>query len=844
MRTSTFKYFVFVGLFLVLIACSTKKDTFVSRNYHAVTTEFNILYNGNIALEKGIQDLKTEYKDNFWEILPVERMLVKEEITIYADSTKNTDFIKAEEKAVKAIQKHSMNIAGNEKNPQMDEAHLLLGKARYYEQRFIPALEAFNYILYKYSNSDKIYEAKVWREKTNIRMDYDELAIKNLKKLLSDVRFKDQIVADANAILTQAYLNVENKDSAIVSIKKATEFTKSNEEKARYRFILGQLYEEVNKQDSAYIAYQSVIEMNRRSPRRYVIQAHAKQAQYFDFENGDRVAFIKKYNDLLKDRENRPYLDILNHQVGLFYQKLGNDSLAVVYYNKSLRSLSEDDYLKASSYRNLAIINFDKANYPLAGQYYDSTLVNMNPKTREHRDIKKKREDLVDVIKYESIAKVNDSILDVVALSEAGKAIFFQEYIDKIKKEDFIKKNAKIVVSGSNNSVQSFIGGGSSSSTFYFYNPTTVAYGKSEFKKKWGNRTLKNNWRRSKIQTIFDLEEDNIAQNVPVLDVKEEEIKYTVKYYLDQLPTEPRKIDSINRERNFAYYQLGLIYKDKFKEYNLAADKLEKLLAYHPEERLILPTKYNLYKIYEIIDKNKTEQVKQDILSKYPGTRYAQIISNPGGNVTTSLNDPEVVYVKLYKKYEQEDYKTVLNEIDSLIKQFSADDIISKYEFLKANTIGKLKGLEEYKTALSSIVLNYPNSDEGKEAADLLKKDIPQLEKLEFDQFPVISWKVIYKVDIADENKIKYIQGQLTKFIADQKYYNMKLSLDNYIADEKFIVVHGFTIEEEANGFVSTLFKENKKYKMTDTAYVISNDNYKIVQIKKNFTQYLEFKNK
>jgi hypothetical protein len=38
-------------------------------------------------------------------------------------------------------------------------------KARYYDQRFIPALDAFNYILYKYPNSSNIYEAKIWRGK-------------------------------------------------------------------------------------------------------------------------------------------------------------------------------------------------------------------------------------------------------------------------------------------------------------------------------------------------------------------------------------------------------------------------------------------------------------------------------------------------------------------------------------------------------------------------------------------------------------------------------------------------------------------------------------------------------
>ena len=40
-----------------------------------------------------------------------------------------------------------MSIKGKEKNPQIDEAYILLGKARYYSGRFIPAIEAFNYVL-------------------------------------------------------------------------------------------------------------------------------------------------------------------------------------------------------------------------------------------------------------------------------------------------------------------------------------------------------------------------------------------------------------------------------------------------------------------------------------------------------------------------------------------------------------------------------------------------------------------------------------------------------------------------------------------------------------------------
>ncbi len=78
---------------------------------------------------------------------------------------------------------------------------------------------------------------------------------------------------------------------------------------------------------------------------------------------------------------------------------------------------------------------------------------------------------------------------------------------------------------------------------------------------------------------------------------------------IDQLPTDVKVLDSLARERNFAYFQLGTIYKEKFKEYELAASQLEKLLVSRPEERLVLPAKYNLYKIYEIVHSRRKQRL-------------------------------------------------------------------------------------------------------------------------------------------------------------------------------------------------------------------------------------------
>ncbi|MDG1057226.1 MAG: hypothetical protein P8O83_05825, partial [Flavobacteriaceae bacterium] len=180
----TFKYILsFSAIAFIFTSCSQKKDKFLNRNWHSLNTKYNILYNGNLALDAGLKDIEDSYQDNYWAILPVERLSFSEDL-FSEFNNQNANFERAEQKAIKAVQKHGMNIKGKEKNPQIDEAYMLLGKARYFDNRFIPALEAFNYILFKYPASSNINLAKIWRAKTNLRLQNEEGAIQNLKKLI------------------------------------------------------------------------------------------------------------------------------------------------------------------------------------------------------------------------------------------------------------------------------------------------------------------------------------------------------------------------------------------------------------------------------------------------------------------------------------------------------------------------------------------------------------------------------------------------------------------------------------------------------------------------------------
>lgn len=869
MKTKTVKHLFAVVFLTIMVACSTKKDTFLARKSHALSTKYNIDYNGQIALDKGVEDLKVSAKDNFWKLLPIERMQVKSESD---EKSKNANFELAEAKATKAIQKHSMNIDGYEKNSQMDEAYMLLGQARYYDQRFLPALDAFNYILYKYPTSDKIYQAKIWREKTNMRLGNDVQVIKSIGKLLKDKRLKGQNIADANAILAESYLNLEEKDTAIFKLRVAEIHTKVNSEKARYRFILGQLYQELGKKDSAKYYYQSVIDMNRKADRLFTIQAYVKKAQLFDYEKEDQETFIKTYENLIVDRENRPFLDIIYHEMAVFYDKKNDQKSALKYYNLSLKKAASDQYLAASNYRNLGNMYFKNTDYSKAAKYYDSTLVKLQTKTREHIRISKVRKDLDEIIEYESIAKANDSILNIVAMSSKNRILYFESYIEKLKKEDEKKKlledkqkqktenidrnninssddpAAIVQKPGMPPKKQSFApptmsntSGIGSTSSFYFYNPTTVTYGKTEFKKKWGKRDIGGNWRLSSSNSdtniVGDANEKNASVAEDKLAEKETPEQYTTDFYLKLLPGTQNEIDEIAKERNFAYYQLGLIYKEKLKEYQLATDKLEKLLEQNPEQKLVLPTMYNLFKIYQITDLAKAEEMKTRISSQYPDSRYAHIINNANQKSET-IQTPEVAYNNLYKLFQEEKFGLILEQTDRLIIDFTGDEIVPKFELLKANTIGKTKGLEAYKNAMQFVLDNYPNSEEGKDAQEILTNQIPLIEKRSFTTNDTKNWKILYKVGKKDDNNRKALEEKIKKLIGSENVGKLHYTIDNYSEKDNFLVIHGLKSESDAKN-ISYVLKEEKKYLIAEPAIVISNENYNLVQIKKNDSEYV-----
>ncbi len=736
------KKIIALGFFIVVaIACGTKKNTFVSRNYQALTTKYNVLFNGQEALLSGVEEINANYKDDWFQRLPIEPIEFEEkraDISSFGlgagfDSNENdskktlTTFDKAEEKSVKAIQKHGMNIDGLERNRQIDDAYFLLGKSRYYQQRFIPAIEAFNYVIANYPNANLIADTKIWRAKSEIRVDNEEMAIETLRLLLIvrdtlEANLPDETRENGYTALAMAYLKSDSIQKAKESLLLATRTLKDKDQAARNLFILGQMYAEENKKDSAITMFTKLINFNN-APYKYKIHAEIEVAKN-SVNDSMSVETLSRLQKLIKNRDNRPYLDALYYQTGVLNENQDSIQLAISNYNNSLRAANGGEKQRTFTHEKLGNIYFKNSKYQYASAHYDSVLqISRDSLDLRIRRIRRKQKSLISLIKFENLVQKNDSILKLVGLSKEDQKAYFENYISKLKKadEDDAQLRLNQMAFGNNNTSLASADKGK----WYFYNTQSTSIGATEFKKIWGNRKLEDNWRWAE-------KAKNKPQENEVTKVNQKNERYDLELYISKIPAEKTIIDSLFFDRNQALFELGLIYKEQFNNLKLAKERLEKVASLQPNEELILPINWHLYQITtKLGNVEKASVYKNLILTKFPDTKFAQILLNLNAEIKAEVaeNEVEKQYKELYYLFKDSKYEKLIPKIDAILPSISNSEFLPKFELLKAYAVGKSKDKESYKKALEFVAVNYGSFEEGKKAKEIVN----QLDKKSLD---------------------------------------------------------------------------------------------------------------
>lgn len=116
------------------------------------------------------------------------------------------------------------------------------------------------------------------------------------------------------------------------------------------------------------------------------------------------------------------------------------------------------------------------------------------------------------------------------------------------------------------------------------------------------------------------------------------------------------------------------------------------------------------------------ERAKAMILSEFPYTSYAEFVKNPKSTgFSKSTTDVEKLYTDAFNLYSQEKFSESQALITQAIEKYPKDALIPKFTLLNAFNTGKTAGKEIMILQLEQLALNYPKTNEGIKAAQMLQ---------------------------------------------------------------------------------------------------------------------------
>jgi tetratricopeptide (TPR) repeat protein len=801
---------VIVFLISVFFGCSTQKNKTLNKSYRSVVSTYNVLFNGNEYLNKGLENFNSSYEENYWDILPIEPIESTDKI-ITVDGLENQDFLKAEEKAAKAIQKHSMLINETQYNSKISEAYFLLGKARYFDQRYLPAIDAFNQI-YKLNKEDDFWaKGIIWKSKSYIRLNQESVAVDLINELLEKEDLDSEIVSNANRVLAMAFLNLEENDKAVKPLKNAIKTTKQKSRQARYLYVLGQLYESKKFVDSAKINFTKVVNFKRRIPRDLYVNAKTKKLQF-----SKNIDLKKEFLKMIENEENKPYLDKIYYSYSQALLNSDSLQLAKKYLKSSVRENSTDKDLKSKVYINLFELNFNASEYLLAGKYLDSALNVIDKKSREFWTLDRQKKGIEKVVNIEANLLLWDSLLKI---SNYDKEKLNKVLNDVLDSRTLTNTGTReLQPPTTKNSSQTFI-----KTNFYFYNPQIVSLGKQSFITLWGNRNRDTYWRS--IQSTSAKSEGKNIKN-PKMEILEKSVDYTEIY--KEIPFTKFEKDSLLKLIELSKLELAESYIVKYGNHKLGQSILKNFFESNSRSNLLVNAKYLLYKSYKIQNDRKYIDIKEDILMNDSLSRFAKILSKDPKFILDQKTSI-VLLDSLKILFKNQKFEEVINSAKESIGFVENEDILIDLEILLANSLGRLEGVNKYNEVLKEISKKYPTSAKSKQLIKIsnkINRKWKEPNKLtKSDDFKIVF--VLSKMDFSD-NQIKESLRLIEKTIDVKK----RVSYDVYDYDRALIVIHDYTNRDDAENDTFKIKQELEGFQLKNN-FVSLSSQYKNMLIYK-----------
>lgn len=811
------------------------------------------------------------------EVLGIEETIRKSHVDDYNrilrifplfDSTLAKTYEKEIQETIKMA---SLAIQHHPNSKWVDDAYILVGKARLYSLDWGNAIQTFKYI-----NNPKLTKNKDARHKALIVLirTFTEHKEYNNAQAAIDYLEKQELNKENKkdfALEKALFYQIQGDyDKMVRNLAEADPYLTKKDRKGRIYFIIGQVYQKLGFESEAYNYYKKCLATNPE----YEVDFYARLylAQVTEISRSRNVTAARKsFKKLLKDRKNKDFQDKIYYEMGMFELKQKNLRQAIEDFNLSIRTGS-NSRIDGESYLRLGIVYYDTLkDYKKSQAYYDSAISVLPKDYDNYAKIKARQEILNEFVKHLQTIHWQDSLLGLAALdSVALRARVETTVTEKKKREELAaaaqkKKKNRVAIDarrsafGSEGEEAPSIATEGEGTDWYFGNTSAMSIGQNEFKRVWGDVALEDNWRRSmrgdakkEKDTPENTEGQEPGDAKPAAEAKVEDPVAAEYALLDkQIPhTEEQRAEALKKIED-AYFALGDIYYFKLEEPDNAIDTYNTLLKRFPE------TEYEpevLYKLY-LMSKDKPEEAARYagiLKEKHPNSTFARILANPDylKESGEAAEKQKKLYRVAYDNFQIGNYaeaRTVIADAEAL----GETAFKPRLDLLKILITGETDDISRYQLELEEYAKTYPDGELTPYAKNLLassRQFTLNQEKSQGIAF-VKSFEEPHYFILVYEKSTKLSEpatADLEKFNT-QYFKDLKLRTSNLILDDQHALTMVTQLPDLATAmdyrrtFTEKLNTLNGIRNQKFNSFVITKDNFNIFYRTKGLDEYSQF---
>jgi tetratricopeptide (TPR) repeat protein len=640
-----------------------KKFTAPKRFYNNLVSRFNYYFNANTKLNEALEAAKAVHKDDYTQLLSFYNYSL--------DETAHGQIDSIIYKCTAGILLHDL------RSDWVDKLYLLMGKAYLYRKDFDSATHVFQYINYAFAPKDDGYdlpigsnasntngvftistkespslwkkvssfppsrnESFMWQVRTYIENDELTEASSLLELIRTDPNFPERLKADLHEMNAYALYKQKSYEGAADHLLQALDNAETKQEKARWEYLAGQLYQLAGKDNKAILAFERSIN-HAIDP---LLEVYARMNIVTLASSIEGNAIQKNLDELLKMARHEKYAehrDIIYYSAALLEIKRKNYGSAETLLRNSIKYSVDNPLQKQKSFLLLGDMNYPLKNYTASKRYYDSIQTALL-KDEDRARVEARKPALKIISANQNKVIREDSLQKLALLPVEERDAFLNKKLKQLRKEKGLKDPGTENINFGN----TFAGGtsmepdlfGSKSSDFYFLNASLKTKGAADFKGRWGNRPNVDNWRRQ-AAVNRTLVAPTVTTASPTEEQKEDaekkeaEEEISMESLLKHIPVTKAQTDSSNSTIAGALLNNGLVFQNQLEDYPSAIEMFEELLRRFPNGPLTEQAVFNLaYSYKKTGDDTKAAALATQLRQSFPSGKFTaqmnSIVSN------------------------------------------------------------------------------------------------------------------------------------------------------------------------------------------------------------------------